>query len=74
MVDRYLSSKFGVNLFRGIQEIDVYGRRTDNGRPRDDSSSAVQQHKAVTAKNGLEIWWIASYLFTKLGIDSVNGF
>ncbi len=44
MVDRYLSQKFGINSFSGIRENDVYGRRrtTDDGRPRDDSSSAVQ--------------------------------
>ncbi len=43
MVDRYLSPKFGINLFSGIRENDVYGRWTaDDGRPRDDSSSAVQ--------------------------------
>ncbi len=43
MVDRYLSPKFGVNPFSGIRENDVYGRRTDDdGRPRDDSCSAVQ--------------------------------
>ncbi len=41
MVDRYLSVKFGVNPLDGFQENDVYGR-TDDGRPRDDSSSAVQ--------------------------------
>ncbi len=46
MVDRYLSPKFGINSFSGIRENDVYGRtmdgRTDDGRPHDDSSSAVQ--------------------------------
>ncbi len=54
MVDRYLAPKFGINSFSGIRENDVYGRRTtdgrtdngrtttDDGRPRDDSSSAVQ--------------------------------
>ncbi len=31
MVDRYLSSKFGINSFSGIQENDVYGQRTDDG-------------------------------------------
>ncbi len=41
MVDRYLSVKFGVNPLDGFRENDVYGR-TDDGRPRDDSSSAVQ--------------------------------
>ncbi len=41
MVDRYLSVKFGVKPLDGFRENDVYGRRTD-GRPRDDSSSAVQ--------------------------------
>ncbi len=44
MVDGYLSVKFGVNPLDGFRENDVYGRtdgRTD-GRPRDDSSSAVQ--------------------------------
>ena len=47
MVDRYLSPKFDINLFNGIRENDVYGRRTDgrtddDGCPHDDSSSAVQ--------------------------------
>ncbi len=54
MVDRYLSPKFGINSFGGVRENDVYGRTTDgqrtdgrrrttdDGRPRDDSSSAVQ--------------------------------
>ncbi len=48
MVDTYLSPKFSINSFTGIRENDVYGRRTDgqrtddNGRPCDDSSSAVQ--------------------------------
>ena len=48
MADRYLFPKFGINSFSGIQENDVYGRRTtddrrtDDGHPRDDSSSAVQ--------------------------------
>ncbi len=46
MVDRYLSVKFGVNPLDGFRENDVYGRTddrwTDDGRPRDDSSSAVQ--------------------------------
>ncbi len=49
MVDRYLSPKFGINSFSGNREKDVYGRRTDDGwtttddgRPRDDSTSAVQ--------------------------------
>ncbi len=46
MVDRYLSVKFGVNPLDGFRENDVYGRtdgrRTDDGRPRDDSNSAVQ--------------------------------
>ncbi len=36
MVDRYLSSKFGINSFSGIRENDVYGRRTDNGRTTTD--------------------------------------
>ncbi len=40
MVDRYLSVKFGVNPLDSFRENDVYGR-TD-GRPCDDSSSAVQ--------------------------------
>ncbi len=48
MVDRYLPPKFGINSFSGIRDNDVYGRRTDgrrtddDGRPRDDSSFAVQ--------------------------------
>ncbi len=41
MMDRYLSVKFGVNPLNSFRENDVYGR-TDDGRPRDDSSSAVQ--------------------------------
>ena len=36
MVDRYLSSKFGVNSFSGIRENDVYGRPTNDGRMDDD--------------------------------------
>ncbi len=44
MVDRYLSVKFGVNALDSFRENGVYGR-TD-GCPRDDSSSAVQEHKA----------------------------
>ncbi len=44
MVWRYLSPKFSVNSLHAIRENDIYGRRTttDEGRPRDDSSSAVQ--------------------------------
>ena len=44
MVDRYISPKFAINSFSGIRENDVYGRptTTDDGRQRDDSSSAVQ--------------------------------
>ncbi len=48
MVDRYLSLKFSVNPLDGFRENDVYRRRTDgrtttdDGRPRDNSSSAVQ--------------------------------
>ncbi len=43
MADRYLSPKFGINSFSSIRENDVYGvRRTDDGRPRDDSTYAVQ--------------------------------
>ncbi len=47
MVDRYLLVNFGVNPLDGFRENDVYGRTTDgrttdDGRPRDDSSSAVQ--------------------------------
>ncbi len=45
MVVRYLSPKFGINSFSGISENDVYGRRTDDERPRNDSSSAVQSIK-----------------------------
>ncbi len=41
MVARYLSPKFGVNSFSGVLENDE--STTDDGRPRDDSSSAVQQ-------------------------------
>ncbi len=47
MVKRYLSTKFGINLHDGFLENGFYGRTTDgrttdDGRPRDDSSSAVQ--------------------------------
>ena len=43
MVDRYLSPKFSINSLSGIREVDVYEPRTeDDGRPRDDSSPAVQ--------------------------------
>ncbi len=45
MVKRYLSTKFGINMPDGFCENVFYGRtddgRTDGGRPRDDSSSAV---------------------------------
>ncbi len=45
MLDRYMSPKFDINSFSGIRENDVYddGRTTtEDGRSRDDSSSAVQ--------------------------------
>ncbi len=47
MEKRYLSTKFGINLQDGFWENGFYGRRTDgrmtdDGPPRDDSSSAVQ--------------------------------
>ncbi len=42
MVKRYLSTKFGINLLDRFGENGFYGRTTDDGRPRDDSSSAVQ--------------------------------
>ncbi len=42
MEKRYLSTKFGINLHDGFRENGFYGRRTDDGCPRDDSSSAVQ--------------------------------
>ncbi len=47
MMDRYLSTKFGFNLFSGIRENDVYGQTdgrttTDDGHTRHASSSAVQ--------------------------------
>ncbi len=42
MVKRYLSPKFGINIPDGFWENGFYGRRTDDGHPRDDSSSAVQ--------------------------------
>ncbi len=46
MVDRYQSVKFGVNPLDGFRENYVYGwtddGRTTDGRPRDNSSSAVQ--------------------------------
>ncbi len=43
MVKRYLSTKFGINLLDGFWENEFYermtdGRRTDDGRLRDDSS------------------------------------
>ncbi len=47
-MDRYLSVKFDVNPLDGFREKGVYGRTddgrttTDDGRPRDESSSAVQ--------------------------------
>ncbi len=42
MVDRYLSSKFGVNSFSGIRENDVYGRQTtDRQRTDDDGRRAL---------------------------------
>ncbi len=41
MVNRYLSTKFGINLHDMFWENGFYGR-TDDGRLRDDSSSAVQ--------------------------------
>ncbi len=47
MVDRYLSSKFGINWFGGIRENAVYEQATDGWRTRHDGSSAVQQHKGV---------------------------
>ncbi len=47
MVKRYLSTKFGINIPDGFWENEFNGRTTDDGRmddgrPRDDSSSAVQ--------------------------------
>ncbi len=46
MVKRCLSTKFGINLLNSFWENGFYGRTggqtTDDGRPRDDSSSAVQ--------------------------------
>ncbi len=46
MVKRYLSTKFGINLLEGFWENGFYGRtdnwRTDDGRRREGSSSAVQ--------------------------------
>ena len=41
MTNRYLSPKFDFNSFGGIGENRFYGRM-DDGRPHDDSSSAVQ--------------------------------
>ncbi len=42
MVDGYLSRKFGVNALDGFRENgSLYGRSLE-GRPSDDSSSAVQ--------------------------------
>ncbi len=41
MVDRYLSLKFGVNPLDAFRENGVY-ELADAGRPRYDSSSAVQ--------------------------------
>ena len=45
MLDRYLSPKFGVNPLEGSWENYLCLRtegRTDDGRPRHDSTSAVQ--------------------------------
>ena len=42
ILDRYLSSKFGVNPLDGFRENDVHGRTTDAYNLRHDSSSAVQ--------------------------------
>ncbi len=39
---RYPSTEFGINLLDGFWENGFYRRRTDDGSPRDDSSSAVQ--------------------------------
>ncbi len=39
MVERL---EFGVNPLDSFRENDVYGRRTADGRPRDNSSSDVQ--------------------------------
>lgn len=47
------SSTFGINSFNGFKEHRVYGRtgrrkdnkRTNDGRPRDDNSSAVLKHE-----------------------------
>ncbi len=50
MVKRYLSTKFGINLLDRFGENGFYGRMTDDGRPRDDSSSAVQEHKSELIK------------------------
>ncbi len=41
MAKMYLFTKFGINMHDGFWENGIYGRRTDDGRPRDDSSSAV---------------------------------
>ncbi len=37
-----LPPKFGINLLDGFRENGFYDGQTDDGRPRDDSSSAVQ--------------------------------
>ncbi len=87
MVDRYLSPKFGLNSFSGIRENDMYGRRTVDGRSREDSSSAVQKHKAglkseknmyvprqPTAKNMNEIRAIGSEIIaTQTGVRTDEG-
>ena len=39
IVKRYISTKFGINLFDAGSEKTGF---TDDGRPRDDSSSTVQ--------------------------------
>ena len=40
MVDSYLSTKFGINLFDGFWENAFYGRTPDDGRLRHGISSA----------------------------------
>ena len=42
VVKRYIFTEFGIDVFDGFWENGFYRRRTDDGRPCDDSSSAVQ--------------------------------
>ncbi len=46
MVKRYISTEFGISLLTGFLRTRVLWTTTDGRRPRDDSSYAVQKHKA----------------------------